>query len=163
MCLMVAMTGCGGDGKIPVFPTEGTLTMDGEAIGPAALLLIPVDYSKENPKPSVAGNVDSDGNIVFSCYANGDGAPAGEYDVQFTPSLGGRPSRPIPEAYGNPKFSKLKVKILEAKSDTPNMVNIDLDSKIKKPSSAMATGGGGPPINSKYPPIDPSLMPNTGT
>lgn len=157
----VLSAGCGGSGKLKVYPTEGKLSMDGEPIGPASFLLLPESPDEKKPKPSVSGQVDANGNITFSCYAAGDGAPAGDYEVQFMPSVMGKPKKPIPQAYSSPKQNKLKVKILESTKEKPNVVSFDLDSKIKAASAAMATGGSGPQINSKYPPIDPALMPKT--
>lgn len=159
--LIVFVVGCGGDGKLKVYPTEGSLSMDGEALGPATFLMVPEPQDEKKPKPTVSGIVDASGKISFSTYANGDGAPAGDYAVQFTPGLIGKPNKPIPQVYGDSKASKLKIKVLEATKSNPNVVKMDLDSKIKSGNSAMATGRGGPPINSKYPPIDPSLMPKT--
>ncbi len=157
----VLSAGCGGSGKLKVYPTEGKLSMDGEPLGPATFLLLPESPDPKSPKPSVAAQADASGKITFSCYASGDGAPAGDYEVQFMPGLMGKPNKPIPQAYSSPKQNKLKVKILESTKDKPNVVSFDLDSKIKAASAAMATGGGGPQINSKYPPIDPALMPKT--
>lgn len=159
--LAAASAGCGGSGKLKVYPTEGSLSMDGEPLGPASFLLLPESIDAKNPRPSVSGQVDADGKITFSCYANGDGAPAGDYEVQFMPSVMGKPKKPIPQAYSSPKQNKLKIKILESTKDKPNVVKFDLDSKLKSAGTAMATGGGGPQINSKYPPIDPALMPKT--
>lgn len=149
-----------------VYAAKGKLTLDGEPNGPAAFLMVPTQQDKEHPKPTVSGIVDSTGSITLSCYANGDGAPAGEYDVHFTPSLvGGASDKPIPVIYGTPGGgSGLKIKIEEKSGDAFNDVSLALDSKARAKvgnAAAAATSRTSSALKKSYPAIDPSSMPKT--
>lgn len=163
--LAFALAGCGSSGppKATVYPVKGTLTLDGEAIGPASFLMLPAVFDKANPRPSPAGAVDADGNITVSCYAKGDGAPEGDYQIQFVPSLAGAPKKPIPPAYFNPNGSGVKVTIAKKSGSEANEIALALDSKGKgagmSPGSAATSrpGAGG----KSYPAIDPKLLPKT--
>lgn len=161
-----ASIGCGGDGKLAVYPAQGKVTLDGEPNGPAAFLMVPAQQDEKNPKPTVSGIVDSAGIITLSCYANGDGAPEGEYNVHFTPSLvGGAAKKPIPVVYGTPDGgSGLKIKIEPKSGDAFNDVSLTLDSKARgnRNSAAAAMGPrSSSALGKNYPSIDPSLMPKT--
>lgn len=158
--LVLLAAGCGGAAKFPVYPAQGTLTLDGEPNGPASFLLLPTEVDKKNPKPSVAGTVDAAGKISLSCYANGDGAPEGDYNVQFTPNVaGGAAAKPIPPFYGRPS-NGLTVKITKTTGDAVNEVSLQLVSKPKSGNAAAAATGGPSVLPQKsYPAIDPALMP----
>ncbi|MDX1969289.1 MAG: hypothetical protein SFV23_19080 [Planctomycetaceae bacterium] len=160
--LVLLAAGCGGAAKFPVYPAQGTLTLDGEPNGPASFLLLPTEVDKKNPKPSVAGTVDAAGKISLSCYANGDGAPEGDYNVQFTPNVaGGAAAKPIPPFYGRPS-NGLTVKITKTTGDAVNDVSLQLVSKPKSGNAAAAATGGPSVLPQKsYPAIDPALMPKS--
>lgn len=159
------LAGCGGSSgppKATVYPVKGKLTLDGEAIGPASFLMLPTVYDKANPRPAPAGAVDAEGNITISCYAKGDGAPEGDYQIQFVPSLAGAPKKPIPQIYFNPSGSGINVKIDKKSAPEANELTLALDSKGKSAgmspgSAATARPGGG----KNYPAIDPKLLPKT--
>lgn len=102
-----ACLGCGEDWKAETYPATGKVTINGEPPEGAVVTLYPADekVDKRNSRPW--GIVQEDGTFTLKTYENGDGAPAGEYDVTLkwpwdvsTPSgamtdrLGGRFSRP---------------------------------------------------------------------
>lgn len=79
----VAMgSGCGGgDTKGPVlYPTKGSVTVNGKPAFEAVVTLHPVDKSL-NLYPS--GEVHEDGDFTLTTRKAGDGAPAGDYKVSI--------------------------------------------------------------------------------
>lgn len=154
--------GCGGGDipKLPVYKTTGKLTLDGKPFGPAAVLLVPTktgDEKKDKLLRSVAGEADAQGNITFTSYAKGDGAPAGSYNVAVMPSLMAPAKDPIPNPYLKPESSGIQVKI-EGKDG--NEVKVDMDSKKSSAMNAATAATSAPPLK-QYPAINPEALPKT--
>lgn len=161
--VVVTLIGCGGESKEAVYATKGTLTLDGEPNGPASFLMVPTTNDTNKPARSVAGSVDAAGAITLTSYQKGDGAPAGEYSVYFTPNLmAGPPKKPIPPVYGNAGTSGLKIRIEKKASGEFNDVSLALDSKAKGKGMGAASAMGPSMLKKNYPTIDPKLMPKTG-
>ncbi|QDV59367.1 DUF4198 domain-containing protein [Rosistilla oblonga] len=86
LCSLPLLVGCGQQqfpGEQPVFPIEGVVTVDGKPVENIQIALHPAgDLNAEKPfYPQ--GFTDAEGNVKVSTYADGDGAPAGDYRVTF--------------------------------------------------------------------------------
>ena len=88
--------GCGkqvDEKRVATVPVSGKLLVDGKPFGPALLMLTLNPPNVE--VPSVNGYVKGDGTFELKTYQDGDGAPAGSYNVTLTmnPSAMG----PVPQ------------------------------------------------------------------
>jgi hypothetical protein len=83
LALLTIVCGCSGptEKRLPTVPTKGTLQIDGKAFGPC-LLQLTIDPAKED-MPVVNGYVKADGTFALKTYVEGDGAPAGTYQVRL--------------------------------------------------------------------------------
>ncbi len=80
LLLSVGLTSCGDeDGRVPVYPVTGTLTINGQPAEGVSLRLFATDLNNSAPRPSAITK--AGGKLVISTYNTGDGAPAGEYKV----------------------------------------------------------------------------------
>jgi hypothetical protein len=79
--LFVALLAAGcGDGRPPVYPAGGKVTVKGEPAAGALVVFHPRDPGRENdPKP--VATVRDDGTFTLTTFAAEDGAPAGEYGI----------------------------------------------------------------------------------
>jgi hypothetical protein len=76
------LTGCTDESRVPVYPVSGQIKVQGEVPEGAFLVFHPKSEPAEKlevPKP--AAKVKSDGSFQLTTYAQGDGAPAGNYSV----------------------------------------------------------------------------------
>lgn len=119
--LLASLSGCSDSGKLNVYPTTGTLSMDGQPFGPTAIHLLPM----EEEGRMVVGEVDANGKITFTSYEKGDGAPAGKYRV-LTGMVMAAPPRPFPAIYQDASQSPLVATVEETEQ---NDLKIDMDSK----------------------------------
>lgn len=131
-CLAAILAGCGrDDGRVPVYPAKGKVTVSGEVPEGALVVLYPVKKvaqaggepgSAEELRPS--GRVKPDGTFSLTTYDAEDGAPAGEYsatiqwnklikqgqDYKAGPNI-------VPAAYAAPESSPWKITVSESSSD----------------------------------------------
>ena len=86
--LLCATSGCGSS-RPDTVPVRGTVTLDGQPVSGAAVLLIP----SEGGRPA-EGISDEDGSFRLSTFAHGDGALPGQHAVTITliDPTGGRPA-----------------------------------------------------------------------
>ena len=77
--LAALLAGCSdGDGRVPVYPVKGKVTVAGEVPEGALLVLYPAARGGENElRPSA--KVKHDGSFHLTTYEADDGAPSGEY------------------------------------------------------------------------------------
>src|SRR5262245_41463518 len=77
------LTGCGKKGWLETYPVKGTVLVDGKPAKEVSVLFHPKQEVGNRPYvPS--GKTDEKGEFALSSFVEGDGAPAGEYDVTFT-------------------------------------------------------------------------------
>jgi hypothetical protein len=78
--LLVPLLGCGGRGPKPVYPVTGEVFYQGkEPCAGALVVLHPAGAATAVDRPNAT--VREDGTFRLSTFAEGDGAPAGEYGV----------------------------------------------------------------------------------
>lgn len=100
--------------RLAVHPAKGEVSYQGKPCGGALVLLHPLGaYDADTPRPRAL--VRSDGAFDLSTYADGDGAPAGDYVVTVEwrkvddhPEQG---KNVLPERYADPRTSGLKVSV----------------------------------------------------
>lgn len=138
---LLVLAGCGGSDRLETYPVKGKLLLDGEPFGPTAVRLMPLNKSEDEEVRTVAGEADENGNLTFTTYERGDGAPAGEYRVTTGLTMA-PPPRPFPEVYRKFDESPLTVSI-EPKE--LNEVTIEMDSSAGPPARLGFGGGGGAP------------------
>jgi hypothetical protein len=117
-------------GKLPVYPVQGKLTMNGEPLAGATLVFYRTDKPPEgSAKTPPRARTNEDGTFSVSTYSGNDGAPAGRYRVTASWKGGDegvvtqeqRDSMPekLPRTYQNPKITKLRAEIQEGDNDLP--------------------------------------------
>lgn len=75
--LLLAFAACGcGYRRPPLAQVEAIVTLDGEPVAGADVLLVPT-----GPGRAATGVTDDAGRLGFSAYASGDGIPAGTYQA----------------------------------------------------------------------------------
>ncbi len=107
--LIAALTGC-GDGKIKTYPTTGTVTLGGKPYPGAMVMLVPIGGSESFQKERPFGVTGMEGRFEMTTFIDGDGAPAGEYQVMIRTAMPD-PRRSEQAAWGkrpeiNPKYRK---------------------------------------------------------
>lgn len=73
------LAGCGGadtEGRVPVYPVSGTLTMFGKPVDGAT-----VAFAPQEGQPTAVGKTDKDGNFQLTTYDYQDGAAAGRFNA----------------------------------------------------------------------------------
>lgn len=130
--LLSALVGCGkSDGRLKVYPVNGTVTVKGQPAKGAKIMINSTDAARRGPgMPMPTGTVVDDGSFTLNSYASGDGAPAGEYNVAIVwPEPVKRPNPNIPDAppardrlngkYSVPDSSGLKASVREEPTELP--------------------------------------------
>ena len=139
LALLALAAGC-GDGRPPAVPAGGKVTYKKTTPPVGALVVFhaadPALEKAMHGKP--VGTVGEDGKFKLTTYADGDGAPAGDYGVTidwrrpakdgkfaFGDSGGGNGSGPaLQPKYGNPQSPAFKVTV---KPGGPNEFEFDVD------------------------------------
>jgi hypothetical protein len=114
---------CSGGNRLPVYPVRGQVFYDGKPAARALVIFHPLaDGPVKELRP--AGHVAADGTFALTTYAEGDGAPAGDYAVtvdwrQPTPPVDGAEPGPslIPARYNSPSSSGLTVTVSSGHND----------------------------------------------
>src|SRR5688572_19943431 len=77
---LVALTGCGkAEKRVTVVPVSGNILFRGKPPAGAQIVLHPVSGATSDAIVAPVGLVKDDGSFQISTYAEGDGAPAGDY------------------------------------------------------------------------------------
>ena len=120
-----AAAGCGSStepGRLPVFPTSGSVRLDGQIPAGAFVVLHPKADSQRAPDGELVrphGQVQSDGTFELTSYSSNDGAPLGEYSVtlelrkivKYPSGDAGPGPNLIPAKYAKPSTSPVVVRV----------------------------------------------------
>ena len=115
---------CSKSDRIPVFPVQGTVLLDGKPVAHAFVVFHPLGNTGPGDLHPRA-QADQDGTFVLSTYESDDGAPAGEYRVTVqkykapTDSDNGPPTNLLPGRYAKPDSSKLNARVQDGQNDLP--------------------------------------------
>jgi hypothetical protein len=100
---------------------SGRVVVDGKPAAAATVTLHPVNPTTELRDVRPTGQTDAEGNFKLTTFAQGDGAPAGEYRVTvawYQPAAkrgsdgDDQPPRPLlPANYTNPKDTPLRATV----------------------------------------------------
>lgn len=112
MLLAAVLASCSkAPDKPATYPVTGRVTFEGNPAAGAVVILHPTNASAERPR----AKADAKGEFTLTTFANGDGAPAGEYAVTVEwRKADDHPEQGVdllPAAYGDPKTSKLRATI----------------------------------------------------
>jgi hypothetical protein len=137
--LLVALIGCGKDPGAVLFPTTGTVTLDGQPVVGATVEFIPQGNSENGPLRGAIGATDEEGKYLM-VYRQSRGCEAGDYTVSIKKSSYREPtgdetedemqalendnSVSLPAVYGGTK-SKLEATV---SSEGENIFNFALKS-----------------------------------
>ena len=130
--MLVMLTGCGPD-REPVYPVRGQVLYQGKPAEHAFVVFHPKDASEEAQKLRPHGRADSDGCFHLTTFTQGDGAPAGGYNVTIVlpgPPPGTDPNDLDPETamlgpdvlegrYGNAATTPLTATVAKGKNNLP--------------------------------------------
>ena len=111
------VVGCGGDGRVPLFPANGSVQVDGKPAAGVVVRLVPADALDDRDALQPFATTGDDGTFALGTYDKGDGAPAGRYKVTlFQPDRPPGPSHPndlLGGQYADAQRSGLEVVIAE--------------------------------------------------
>lgn len=82
----VIITGCGNNGKVPVYPVTGKVFYKGEPAEGALVVFYPVGHekvAKEKIEPRPSGMTDEEGVFHLTTGENNDGAREGDYQISI--------------------------------------------------------------------------------
>lgn len=109
--------GCGGDGRVPLFPATGSVVVDGKPAGGVVVRLVPAGALDDRDALQPFATTEESGDFSLGTYDKGDGAPAGRYKVTlFQPDRPPGPAHPndlLGGQYADPQLSKIEVEISE--------------------------------------------------
>ena len=128
----VCFSGCGP--KYPnekaVYKVQGTVTVDGAPVAGIQISFNPISDEK---RPTTAqGTTDAEGKMIISTYAEGDGAPEGEYVVTFSWQEYNMMARSYSgpdklKKYSDPKTTPFKISVGNGKPN--DMGKVELTTK----------------------------------
>jgi len=110
--------------KVPTHSVEGKLTFDGRPFAGATITFHRFNKTTERFASVCNGRSDEKGRFRMTTYFRFDGAPAGEFAVTVVKTVavddeGDPVKNQLPERYGTPGKSPLKVTIKEGTNDIP--------------------------------------------
>jgi hypothetical protein len=120
LTLAVLCPACSSGRKV-VNPVRGQILVDGKPAAQAQVLFHPAGNDAEKLQP--AGQTDDQGYFNLTTYANGDGAPEGDYTVTVTWFRVFRDGSEVssrnvlPRRYAVPESSQLKVTVNKGKNE----------------------------------------------
>ena len=136
LLLVIAFSGCGSSrqqDRVPVFPAQGTATLEGRAPKGALIVLHPKTANGHAANATLLrphGTIHSDGSFELTSYETNDGAPVGQYAVTFefhkivkypNGESGPGPNL-VPKKYSKPETSPLVVQIVQGENKLSPMV-----------------------------------------
>ena len=134
VCVTVLLVGCGKpSNEKPVYQVQGKILVDGQPADQVQIGLHDVAGLDKNRPTYPQGFSQPDGSIRLSTYADGDGAPEGEYKVTFklqeynllSRSFSG-PDK-LKEKYTDPKTTTFTIKV--GSGQTNDLGTVELTTK----------------------------------
>jgi hypothetical protein len=129
LALAALCPACARSGRKPVFPVQGQVLVKGRPAARAQVTFHPVEGSGPDTVRPV-GHVDERGRFRLTTYAEGDGAPEGEYRVTVqwflaTRTRGGADDYQsvnyLPARYGRAETSGLRATVTRGDNNLPTI------------------------------------------
>lgn len=120
LALALLCSAC-SSGRKPVHPVRGQILVDGKPAGSAQVLFHPAEGSDDDLRPT--GQTDDEGYFHLTSYANGDGAPEGNYVVTVTWFRVFKSGQEVvrynalPQRYATPQNSQLRVTVAKGNNE----------------------------------------------
>jgi hypothetical protein len=137
LTLSVCLSSWGCGPKYPnekaVYKIQGSVSVDGAAVPEIQVAMHPETPSNAKPPTFPQGFTDAEGKLRISTYAEGDGAPAGDYKVTFIHQEYNIMSRnfsgpdKLKKKYADPKTTPFSISIGEGKPN--DLGKIELTTK----------------------------------
>jgi hypothetical protein len=132
--LALVCAGCAkNNGRVPVFPVQGQVLLNGKPVPHAFVVFHPVADSPHTELRPRA-HAEDDGTFSLSTYDNSDGAPAGDYLVTVqayraqTENDNGSSTNLLPAAYANPATSKLTARVTAGENE-PAVLQLNVKNR----------------------------------
>ena len=128
LALAALCPACAKIGRKPVYPVRGQVLVKGRPAAQAQVTFHPVEYAgPEAVRP--VGHVDAQGRFRLTTYAEGDGAPEGEYRVTVqwflaTRARGGDDYQSVnylPARYARAETSGLRATVTRGENNLPTI------------------------------------------
>jgi hypothetical protein len=120
----LASAGCAGHDRVPVYPTQGKVLVDGKPAKQAMVYFHPLDPT--DPKaPRPHARCEDDGTFKLSTYIGNDGAPAGKHAVTIdwrqkkSDRVEDEGVSLLPAKYNRPDASGLRAEVKEGPNELP--------------------------------------------
>jgi len=139
----VVLSGCGASSgpRLPTVPVKGKLLIDGKSYGNCTVILsattVDPDPKLAAANKSVTGVVKEDGTFVLTTYKEGDGAPAGTYEVTVASDMSDPKSVMTPV----PVCKPTTVVIAKSSDGKPVEIEVKLESTGEGTSIGAGTVG----------------------
>ncbi len=118
--ILLAVAGCGrGENRVPVFPVQGQVLVNGKPAAGAQVVFHPTDKAGRVRPSAVVGE---DGKFRLTTFAAADGAPAGAYEVtveRWVSSNDNPAVNQLPARYRQARTSGLRATIVAGDNDLP--------------------------------------------
>jgi hypothetical protein len=126
LSLALIVPACSRKAHKPVHAVRGQILIQGRPAAQAIVTFHPVGANEDDPRPSA--QTDEQGYFRLSSYAEGDGAPEGDYAITVTwfrslsrnPLEGDESTRNVlPPRYANPTTSQLRATVAPGDNELP--------------------------------------------
>jgi hypothetical protein len=127
LSLVLFVPACSHGSRKAVYPVRGQILVQGRPAARATVTFHPAGDAPDDLRPSA--QTDDQGYFTLTSYANGDGAPEGDYAVTVTcfrafatrnPSEGDENTRNLlAPRYANPATSQLKATVSRGNNELP--------------------------------------------
>ena len=128
LALAALCPACAKSGRKPVYPVQGQVLVKGRPAAQAQVTFHPLeDGGPDSVRP--VGHVDAQGRFRLTTYAEGDGAPEGEYRVTVQWFLATRAGGSdeyqsvnyLPARYARAETSGLRATVTRGENDLPTI------------------------------------------
>jgi len=138
--LMVCIGGCGDDGRVPLFPAEGRVLVDGQPVAGVEIRLYPADQVDDVDALRPYATSGTDGGFRLGTYEKEDGAPEGRFKVTVywldPESKSATPDDLLGGQYADASKPAQEVTIEQGKNQLPT---IEVKKRATRPSRSRPT------------------------